>query len=89
MTAKSRRRGHLPTPDGRRRLLLIRTVAVLALGATAVYLVWRATSTMNPDAWFLSIPMLAFFKDGQQKDTIVGVQSNDGCRSHWVPPQGW
>ena len=60
MTAKSRRRGHLPTPDGPRRLLLIRTVAVLALGATAVYLVWRATSTMNPDAWFLSIPMLAF-----------------------------
>ena len=36
MTANSRRRGHLPTPDGPRRLLLIRTVAVLALGATVV-----------------------------------------------------
>ena len=24
-----------------------------------------------------SIPMLVFFKDGQQKDTIVGVQSKD------------
>ncbi len=60
MTANSRRHGHLPAPDGRRRLLLIRAVAVLALGATAVYLAWRAFATMNPDAWFLSIPMLAF-----------------------------
>jgi cellulose synthase (UDP-forming) len=60
MTVPSRRRGHLPAPDGPRRLLLIRAVAVLALGATAVYLAWRATSTMNVDAWFLSIPMLAF-----------------------------
>jgi len=24
-----------------------------------------------------SIPMLVFFKDGQQKDAIVGVQSKD------------
>ncbi|MEA2651542.1 MAG: hypothetical protein QOI85_1263 [Chloroflexota bacterium] len=60
MTFTSRRRGHLPAPDGPRRLLLIRAVAVLALGATAVYLAWRATSTMNVDAWFLSIPMLVF-----------------------------
>ena len=56
----SRRRGHLPAPDSPRRLLLIRTVAVLALSATAVYLAWRATSTMNLDAWYLSLPMLIF-----------------------------
>lgn len=28
-----------------------------------------------------SIPMLAFFKDGEQKDTIVGVQSKDAILS--------
>ncbi len=32
---------------------------MLALLATASYLVWRATATMNADAWFLSVPMLA------------------------------
>ncbi|HYI66145.1 MAG TPA: glycosyltransferase [Candidatus Limnocylindrales bacterium] len=60
MTTRSRRRGHLPAPDTPGRLMLIRIVAVLALAATAVYLAWRATATMNVDAWFLSVPMLAF-----------------------------
>ncbi len=59
MTLTSRRRGHLPAPDSPKRLLLIRIVAVLALSATAVYLAWRATATLNVDAWYLSLPMLA------------------------------
>ena len=60
MTTSSRRPGHLPAPEAPGRLLLIRAVAVLALGATAVYLAWRATATMNVDAWFVSLPMLVF-----------------------------
>ena len=58
MTTNSRHRGHLPSPDSPGRLLLIRTVAVLALVVTVGYLVWRATSTLNVDAWYLSFPML-------------------------------
>jgi cellulose synthase (UDP-forming) len=58
MTLEARRRGHLPPPDSPRRLRSIRVVAVLALSATAVYLAWRATATMNVDAWYLSVPML-------------------------------
>jgi cellulose synthase (UDP-forming) len=60
MTIASRRRGHLPAADSPGRLLLIRTVAVLALSATAVYLAWRAVATMNVDALFVSVPMLIF-----------------------------
>jgi cellulose synthase (UDP-forming) len=60
MAHEARRRGHLPPPDGARRLLLIRTVAVVALVATGVYLAWRATSTLNLDAWYLALPMLVF-----------------------------
>ncbi len=58
MAHEARRHGHLPPPDGARRLFLIRVVAVVALGATGVYLGWRATSTLNLDAWYLAVPML-------------------------------
>ena len=58
MAHEARRRGHLPPPDSARRLLLIRVVAVVALAATAAYLGWRATSTLNLDAWYLALPML-------------------------------
>ena len=58
MAHDARRRGHLPPPDGPGRLLLIRVVTVVALAATAVYLAWRATSTLNLDAWYLALPML-------------------------------
>ena len=58
MAHEARRRGHLPPPDGARRLLLIRAVAVVALVATAIYLGWRATSTLNLEAWYLALPML-------------------------------
>jgi cellulose synthase (UDP-forming) len=58
MAHEARRRGHLPPPDGARRLLLIRTVAIVALVATLIYLGWRATSTLNLGAWYLAVPML-------------------------------
>jgi len=58
MTSIARRRGHLPPADSPRRLLAIRGVAVVALIATAAYLVWRATATLNIGAWYLSVPML-------------------------------
>ncbi len=58
MARTSRRRGHLPPPDTPTRLLVIRASAVLALVATAVYLGWRATSTLNLEAWYLAVPML-------------------------------
>ena len=58
MAHEARRRGHLPPPDSARRLLLIRITAVAALVMTSVYLAWRATSTLNVDAWFLALPML-------------------------------
>jgi cellulose synthase (UDP-forming) len=58
MALEARRRGHLPPPDPAHRLLLIRSVAVLALLATVGYLGWRAVATLNPGAWWLAIPML-------------------------------
>lgn len=60
MALEARRRGQLPPPDSPRRLLLIRGVALLALAATASYLGWRALATLNLDAWYLALPMLAF-----------------------------
>ena len=60
MAHEARRRGHLPPADAPHRLLLIRTVAILALLATAMYLGWRALATLNLDAWWLAVPMLVF-----------------------------
>lgn len=45
-------------PEPRSRTRLIRTAAVVALGVGAIYLGWRATSTLNPDAWGLSLLLL-------------------------------
>src|ERR1051326_1298646 len=36
----------------------IRLLAMIALEYSAFYLVWRATSTLNPDAWLLSLLLL-------------------------------
>jgi len=58
MALEARRRGHLPPPDSRNRLLLLRGVALLALAVTAAYLGWRALATLNLDAWYLAVPML-------------------------------
>ena len=58
MAHEARRRGQLPSPDGARRLVLIRAVALVALAVTAAYLLWRVSSTLNLDAWYLSLPMI-------------------------------
>jgi cellulose synthase (UDP-forming) len=58
MSTSARRTGHLPPPESAPRTRLIRFVAVTALTATAVYLAWRATFTLNLAAWYLAIPML-------------------------------
>ncbi|MGI8657600.1 MAG: glycosyltransferase family 2 protein, partial [Candidatus Limnocylindria bacterium] len=58
MARTSRRRGHLPPPDPPARLFAIRATTALALLATAIYLGWRATSTLNLDAWYLALLML-------------------------------
>ena len=58
MAHEARRRGHLPPPDDARRLVVIRVTAVLALAATSAYLLWRASSTLNLEAWYLALPML-------------------------------
>ncbi len=58
MTKAARRRGHLPTPDSAGRLFLIRTVALIALVVTTLYLAWRASATLNLSAWYVAVPML-------------------------------
>ena len=42
------------------RLIALRVVAVAALIVSAAYLGWRATATLNIDAWYLSLPMYVF-----------------------------
>ena len=48
----------IPAPESRRRQLVIRAVAVLAILASAAYLFWRATQTLDLSVWWLSVPML-------------------------------
>ena len=58
MAHEARKRGQLPSPDGARRLVFIRAVALVALAVTSAYLLWRASSTLNLDAWYLALPMI-------------------------------
>jgi cellulose synthase/poly-beta-1,6-N-acetylglucosamine synthase-like glycosyltransferase len=44
--------------ESRRRRATTRTVALLTLALTGVYLIWRAAFTLNPSAWWLSLPLL-------------------------------
>ncbi|MDQ3150025.1 MAG: glycosyltransferase [Chloroflexota bacterium] len=60
MSSTTRRHGHLPPPDSPTRLVATRVVAVAALIVSAAYLGWRATATLNIDAWYLSLPMFVF-----------------------------
>jgi cellulose synthase (UDP-forming) len=48
----------LPAPETFVRRWTTRAVALLALVATIAYLIWRASSTMNPAGWYLSWPLL-------------------------------
>lgn len=49
----------LPAPESALRRSLIRGTAVAALAVTVVYLGWRATSTVDASAWWLSTLLLA------------------------------
>jgi cellulose synthase (UDP-forming) len=51
-------RSALPAPEPARRLLITRSVAILALAATIVYLAWRALFTLNLQGWYLAVPLL-------------------------------
>jgi len=48
----------LPAPDSPLALTVTRAVALLALVVSAVYLTWRASSTLNLAGWYLAIPLL-------------------------------
>ena len=47
----------LPAPESRTRRWAIRSIALLAIAVTAVYLVWRIGWTIALDVWWVSIPM--------------------------------
>ena len=49
----------LPVPETAGRRTAIRVIALLALVASVVYLAWRVTSTLDPDAWWASVPLVA------------------------------
>ena len=49
----------LPAPESAPRRWAIRSVALLALAVTAVYLAWRVTHTLDLGAWWLSLALLA------------------------------
>src|SRR5688500_2837353 len=59
MAPGPRARGDPPSLEPAARMLVTRVVAVAALLATAAYLVWRALFTVNLEAWYLAVPMLA------------------------------
>ncbi len=48
----------LPPREPAARSQTTRLLAVVALVATAAYLVWRATSTVNWAGWYIAVPML-------------------------------
>jgi cellulose synthase (UDP-forming) len=48
----------LPAPESAARRSLIRAIAILALGATALYLGWRIVATVDLAAWWVSIPLI-------------------------------
>lgn len=50
----------LPAPESPVRQWAIRSIAVLALTVTVVYLVWRAGWTLALDVWWVSVPLLVF-----------------------------
>jgi cellulose synthase (UDP-forming) len=51
--------GRLPKPETSRRRRLVRFFAVSALCVSAIYLTWRTFWTVDFNAWFVAIPLLA------------------------------
>ncbi len=48
----------LPEPESPLRRFTIRAIAVTALVASAIYLTWRATQTVDLAVWWVSVPLL-------------------------------
>ncbi len=48
----------MPEPESTARRLAIRTIALVALIATAGYLAWRTVATVDLAVWWVSIPLL-------------------------------
>ena len=48
----------MPPRESAARVALIRVVAAAALAANLVYIAWRATSTLDLSAWWISVPLL-------------------------------
>ncbi len=47
----------MPAPEARSRVWAIRTIALMALVVTVAYLLWRASSTLALNVWWVSIPL--------------------------------
>ena len=50
--------GELPPPERPATRATTRAVALIALAATFVYLVWRTTETVNWSVWWVAVPLL-------------------------------
>ncbi|CAN5745017.1 hypothetical protein BH23CHL2_BH23CHL2_11660 [soil metagenome] len=50
--------GGLPEPETARKLFRLRTIAIVALVSTLLYLVWRTLFTVDLGVWWVSIPLL-------------------------------
>ena len=48
----------LPLPETRRRRWAIRSLALLALAVTTIYLTWRVVATLDLGVWWLAIPLV-------------------------------
>ena len=55
----------------------IRLLAMIALEYSAFYLVWRATSTLNPDAWLLSLLLLVAEVQGVLNSALFAFMAWD------------
>ena len=47
----------MPAPEARSRAWSIRAIAAFALAVTVAYLLWRGTSTLALNVWWVSIPL--------------------------------
>jgi cellulose synthase (UDP-forming) len=51
--------GELPAPESRRRKLVMRGVALVAVAVSLAYLTWRLFFTIDLSSWWVSLPFIA------------------------------
>lgn len=56
--ASGRLAAGIPAPESPERQVAVRAVALLAVLATSLYLVWRTAATLNMSVWWLAVPLL-------------------------------